>query len=515
MRKMIFGIVAVAVLALICSVLAVACVKNSYQLNNTQCDFAFIADPGSTETAASVAAIKEGESRTYDVFLHNGYDRDTLKVYADGKELTITPNASYKDEGVEISSGYQVVGSVNITASGKNVDIKFECESKEFALSFESSGDISQNDERIEMFRINGAPLKDYLFEGKKLVLKYADVKDTFTFELTGPVVGSYSFQNYFDDVTHCFLKDGDFDCNPQVNAEGDLYAYKAYFLPDGLTEAGKTLTVDLDGLDLNDWAVENDTGLILTSSENEYFPANVAKNITLTLDTSNEFVDLTGVKLYINDTAVEMTNGSYTFNTGRFSPAAFIDQSNLSVAYTTLYKVRIEGAKINMGAGTPFVKVEGKAENETVLVEPTEKMLYKDAEGQDNLFYDSVPYYTDGNVWYFMADDGLADIAIIVNFSGIPERSLYYILEVKYEENGGATDNAVFVLTGANYVREYGDTDSYYAHLSSKKEIISLYACITMASGAAPDITDSENCYQVILCFSVSAGSSISGVFR
>ena len=216
-----------------------------------------------------------------------------------------------------------------------------------------------------------------------------------------------------------------------------------------------------------------------------------------------------------LNDTAVEMTNGSYTFNTGRFSPAAFIDQSNLSVAYTTLYKVRIEGAKIDMGAGTPFVKVEGKAENETVLVEPTEKMLYKDAEGQDNMFYDSVPYYTDGNVWYFMADDGLADIAILVNFSGIPDRSLYYILEVKYEENGGATDNAGFDLTGAHFVSEYGETDSYYVHLSSKKEIISLYACITMASGVAPDITDSENCYQVILCFSASAGSSISGVFR
>lgn len=85
----------------------------------------------------------------------------------------------------------------------------------------------------------------------------------------------------------------------------------------------------------------------------------------------------------------------------------------------------------------------------------------------------------------------------------------------MKYEENGGATDNAVFDLTGAHYVREYGDTDSYYVHLSSKEEIISLYACITMASGAAPNIIDSENCYQVILCFSASAGSSISGVFR
>ena len=514
MRKMIFGIVAVAVLALICSVLAVACVKNTYQLYNTQSDFAFIADPGSSEYGASISAIKEGESRTYDVYLHNGYNRDTLKVYADGKEISIAPNPDYKEKGVELHSGYQVVGSVTFTAVAKDIDISFECSGKEFDLAFEAAGDYS-SDARLDMFRLDGAPLKDYLYNGKKLNLNYDEVKSDFTFDINGPVVGSYSFQNYFDDVTHCFLKDGDFDCNPQVNAEGDLYAYKAYFLPDGLTEAGKTLTVDLDGLDLNDWAVENDTGLILTSSENEYFPANVAKNITLTLDTSNEFVDLTGVKLYINDTAVEMTNGSYTFNTGRFSPAAFIDQSNLSVAYTTLYKVRIEGAKIDMGAGTPFVKVEGKAENETVLVEPTEKMLYKDAEGQDNMFYDSVPYYTDGNVWYFMADDGLADIAINVNFSGIPDRSLYYILEVKYEENGGATDNAGFDLTGADYVREYGDTDSYYVHLSSKKEIISLYACITMASGAAPNIIDSENCYQVILCFSASAGSSISGVFR
>ena len=514
MRKMIFGIVAVAALALICSVCATACVKNTYQLYNTQSNFAFIADPGSSEYGASISAIKEGESRTYDVYLHNGYNRDTLKVYADGKEISIAPNPDYKEKGVELHSGYQVVGSVTFTAVAKDIDISFECSGKEFDLAFEAAGDYS-SDARLDMFQLDGAPLKDYLYNGKKLNLNYDEVKSDFTFDITGPVVGSYSFQNYFDDVTHCFLKDGDFDCNPQVNAEGDLYAYKAYFLPDGLTEAGKTLTVDLDGLDLNDWAVENDTGLILTSSENEYFPANVAKNITLTLDTSNEFVDLTEAKLYINDTAVEMTNGSYTFNTGRFSPAAFIDQSNLSVAYTTLYKVRIEGAKIDMGAGTPFVKVEGKAENETVLVEPTEKMLYKDAEGQDNMFYVSVPYYTDGNVWYFMADDGLADIAINVNFSGIPDRSLYYILEVKYEENGGATDNAVFNLTGAQYVREYGDTDSYYVHLSSKEEIISLYACITMASGAAPNIIDSENCYQVILCFSASAGSSISGVFR
>ena len=514
MKKTIFKIVLVAVLALICAAVAAACVKNSYKLQNTQCDFAFIADPGSSEFGASISAIKEGESRTYDVYLHNGYNRDTLKVYADGKEIPIAPNSDFKEKGVELHSGYQVVGSVTFTAVAKDIDISFECSGKEFDLAFEAAGDYA-SDARLDMFRLDGAPLKDYLYNGKKLNLNYDEVKSDFTFDITGPVVGTYSFRNYFDDVTHCFLKDGDFDCNPQVNAEGDLYAYKAYFLPDGLTEAGKTLTVDLDGLDLNDWAVENDTGLILTSSEDEYFPANVAKNITLTLDCSNEFVDLTGVKLYINDTAVEMTNGSYTFNTGRFSPAAFIDQSNLSVAYTTLYKVRIEGAKIDMGAGTPFVKVEGKAENETVLVEPTEKMLYKDAGGQDNLFYDAVPYYTDGNVWYFMADDGLADIAILVNFSGIPDRSLSYTLEVKYEENGGVRDNTVFDLKGAQYVSEYGEADSYYAHLSSKKEYISLYACITMASGAAPNIIDSENCYQVILCFSASAGSNITSVFR
>ena len=80
MKKRIFGIVAVAVLALICSVCATACVKNSYQLNNTQCDFAFIADPGSSEGSTSVSAIKEGETRTYDVFLHNGYDRLRIRI---------------------------------------------------------------------------------------------------------------------------------------------------------------------------------------------------------------------------------------------------------------------------------------------------------------------------------------------------------------------------------------------------------------------------------------------------
>lgn len=514
MKKRIFGLVLVAVLALICSALAAACVKNSYHLYNTHCDFAFIADQGSSEGSAAVSALKEGETRTYDVYLHNGYNRDTLKVYADGKEIPIAPNADYKANGVELHSGYQVVGSVTFTASGKNVDISFECSGKEFGLTFEAAGDFS-SDARLDMFRIDGAPLKDYLYNGKTLTLNYDEIKNDFTFDMTGPVIGSYSFQNYFDDVTHCFLKDGDFNCNPQASSEGDLYSYKAYFLPDGLTETGRTLTVDPDGLALNQWGVSNVAGNVLNVSETSYFPSDAAKNITLTLDTSNEFADTTETKLYINDTAVEMTNGSYTFNTGESSPAAFIDRSNLSVADTTVYKVRIEGVKIDMSAGTPFVKVQGEVENEVVSLGPTEKALYLGADERETKIYDSVPYYTDGNVWYFMADDGLADIAILVNFSGISDNFLYYLLDVKYSDNSGVSDKATLYLVGADFVREYGETDAYYAILSSRHGFISLYACITMASGAAPDITDSENCYQVILCFSASAGSSISGVLR
>ncbi len=80
------------------------------------------------------STIKSNEEKTYNVWLANFYDYNTLKVYANEAQLEITPNNEYNPYIINEES--QIVGTITIKNSTADILIKCEVNDKELNLTF-------------------------------------------------------------------------------------------------------------------------------------------------------------------------------------------------------------------------------------------------------------------------------------------------------------------------------------------------------------------------------------------
>ena len=507
MKRKVFGIVVLMALAAMFLFAAAACSgKTSYI--SAAGDFAYLMDPGSgADGSGTLSPVKEGEKRTYDVILHNGYDRDTLEIFVDGTKTSYMPAAGY-DENAVVSSGYQVAGSVEITGTGKEIAVTFACEGKEIEIAFTAAegSAFDADDPTLALFTINDFPLADYVAGGKKLTLNYVDIKDSFTFEMKGPTLGMYSFQSNVNNDSYRFMTDGEREAGP-VGSGSDLNGYSVFIFPEELHTTGKTITVDPRGLYLNDWYVWNESGSILTPSITDSFPADEGKSITLTVR-ENAQVNLQNAVLYVNDTAVPMTGGSYTFDTAERSPISFCDKERLFGHGESVYRVRLEGAVIDMGEGTGFAKTEFSSSNPVISAERAEQSL--PIEEGVYVYYGAEPYYIEGNTWYFEVFEQTVNVAVCINFSSALESGVQYRLGVTSSYNG-QTLQGEFDLQKQTFLPTEYAYQEYFAELS--EGALTLYAVINSSAAENPSVTD-ESCFQVTLCFTLAAGSEVTGTF-
>lgn len=434
MKRKIIGAAVLAALAALCLFAAVACGGNTYQVRVDEkfSDILYLTDAGTYDGGGySTSAIKAGETRAYDVVLHNGYDRDTLKLYANDLPVTFTPATSYNDD-VDIASGYQVVGTADIPCDGKDVVVTAEYKGKDFEISFMPADGVSASDPVLNKFSIGTTPLGDYISNGFKLVLNYTDVKDTFTFPIGGPVRGTYDFQNNIDSESYSFMKDGEQTVSIQGDG-ADLNTYQCYFFADGLRRTGKTITVDPRGLYLNTWRINSLSGSLVQFSETAGWDANVRKSVSVTLDrtlleTYKQYIDISDAVLYINDTAVEMEENSYTFDTSEKSPASFLNAENqASSDGETVYSVRLEGVDVTVNNSSPFASVAIASSNTGIAVSATTISFGASA------YTDEAFYVADGQ-YYFLTQGQpkQALCAFKVNASGT--EGLRYELTLKYD---------------------------------------------------------------------------------
>lgn len=517
MKRKIVGMILLAALSALCLVAAVACGGATYSVGPMSGEIAFLADPGVyTDSGSSISPIKNGETRTYDVILHNGYDRDTLKVYANGEAVTFAPNTTYNDD-VDIAAGYQAVGSVTLTGGDKDIDLTFECEGKSFPVTFLSAATLSEADKALlAQFRVGGHSLAEYIDGTATYTLNYADVKDSFSFRMEGPARGIYEFTNNFsvgtESVSKAFMSDGEHTLS--VNGAGtDLHAYDVLFFTEGLRSAtGVTISVDTEGLYTNTWTVQNLSGAIVTVSES-YFDATANKTVRISVDAdAYADVDLSEAKLYINDTAVTLTDGAYSFRTAEKSPMSFLSEENYetSTGGDTTYSVRLEGVQINMTEGTKFVKVGVSTPKTGVIIESDIANLPTDS-GYSLDFMDE-PFYMDGEEWYYVVgQDNMADIAITINFSPALDQGIEYIVGVKYTDAQGMALEGEVDLTQVTFEEMTNAYQTWFAECSVADGNLSFYAVIGCAEG---NITDSD-CYEFTLCFTLRAGNTVAGSFR
>ena len=428
--KKIIGVAALAALAALCLIAAVACGGKTYQVRVDEkfSDIFYLADAGTyDEGGYSTSAIKAGETRAYDVVLHNGYERATLKLYANDVPVTFTPATSYNDD-VDIASGYQVVGTADIPCDGKDVIVTAECKGKDFEISFMPADGVSADDPALNEFSIGTTPLGDYISNGLKLVLNYTDVKDTFTFPIGGPVRGTYEFQNN----NYAFMTDGERSIS--IHGEGeDLNAYSCYFFADGLRRTGKTITVDPRGLYLNTWRINSLSGSLVQFSETQGWDANERKSVSVTLDstmlqTYKQYIDISDAVLYINDTAVEMDEVlSYTLDTFQKSPASFLSAGNQTSDGGTVYSVRLEGVDVTVSEASSFASVQVSSANEGVVFSAEEMYV-------GEFSYNDMAVYAENGQYYFLTQGQpkQALCAFKVNASGT--EGLRYELTLKYD---------------------------------------------------------------------------------
>ena len=506
MKRKIIGAAVLAALAALCLIAAVACGGNTYQVRVDEkfSDILYLTDAGTYDGGGySTSAIKAGETRAYDVVLHNGYERATLKLYADDQPVTFTPATSYNDD-VDIASGYQVVGTADIPCDGKDVIVTAECKGKDFEISFMPADGVSADDPALNEFSIGTTPLGDYISKGFKLVLNYTDVKDTFTFPIGGPVRGTYEFQNN----NYAFMTDGERSIS--IHGEGeDLNAYSCYFFADGLRRTGKTITVDPRGLYLNTWRINSLSGSLVQFSETQGWDANERKSVSVTLDstmlqTYKQYIDISDAVLYINDTAVEMDEDlSYTIDTFQKSPASFLSAGNQTSDGETVYSVRLEGVQITLG--TQFAKLTLSSDNADLSAIPAAASVVTGL-GAPSTFDDEA-VYIDGDDYYFATSAAMYNMTAVA-FQirvGAVDAVVDYIVDIEYTPAGEQTRVGTFDLKTVdwqdNSAASYG---TWSATCTSGTGGISFYVQSDSTTLAYDSV--------LVLCFYVTAGSTVVG---
>ena len=370
--------------------------------------------------------------------MHNGYDRDTLKVFANDVQLTFNPNDTYTDD-CEMT-GFQVVGSVDITDQGKNIDVTVECESKTVNFNFVMKEGAEDPYGLVEQISVGGVPLKE---TGAVYSAKYTDiVAADYSVAMTGPKIG--------------VLSDADsiFCCN-----ETALPWYRQYTparneysltLP-ALLKEEMTVTIDPSMFDAVLWFCDYwlhmgalDVELGDGSPSDQLYNSAAGVSVTISVDVATAQacnVDLSKAKLYINDKAFDVASledGKYVIGSDE-APIDYIADENLSDEEIYLkaetYEIRLEGIDFSDSMGIAALTVDAP---QGVVTETGMEFWYVDA---DAMYYDVRDDEKFGGIYFDLSgyDGSLSYVVNIVKGGGESFRiDLKDTDGVKIREEGG-----------------------------------------------------------------------------
>lgn len=439
MKRKILCAALLAALAALCLCFAAACSTTNYSINNMSQDIAFLVTPGSyTENGSTLDALRAGETRTYDVVLHNGYDRDTLKVFANDVQLTFKPNDTYNDD-CEMS-GFQVVGTVDITDQGKNIDVTVECESKTVNFNFVMKEGAEDPYGLVEQISVGGVPLKE---TGAVYSAKYTDiVAARCSVAMTGPKIG------LLPEAGSIFSwNESKLPWDRQYTPARNEYSLT---LP-ALLKEEMTVTIDPSMFDAVLWSCDYrlhmgalDAELGDGSPASQLYNSAAGVSVTISVDVATAQacnVDLSKAKLYINDKAFDVASledGKYVIGSDE-APIDYIADENLSDEEIRLkaetYEIRLEGFDFSDSAHIAALAVDAP---QGVVTETGMEFWYVDA---DAMYYDVRDDEKFGEICFDLSgyDGSLSYVVNIVKEGGESFRiDLKDTDGVKIREEGG-----------------------------------------------------------------------------
>lgn len=340
--------------------------------------------------------VKEGGSITYDVTLGNFYDVDTLKIYANDKEVALTKSSNYAP--TETGDGFQVVGTITLSDVKGDIEISSTCEERKIEITFKSSTTITETtpnanylkgfslDDGTTLYRAltqggysykitpteleNGIIFESSSYKNGYLDFYTSDDMSNNTYFMSGDTVGDYAFNNYLDK---------------------ENFNKYALMLNDANTFS-QEVTVNLDGIAVAEHNVSANSGEILDVSyigdDFKYVASNNIPSIKATLN-KKDGVNYDNAKVYINDT--ELTKHEvegvtyYSLDTLKM-PVELYDKSKLDDDFDDYYTLKISIKGVDFSAATNFSTIKVSAENSAVDINYTHKS----------------PYYYDGDktVW-------------------------------------------------------------------------------------------------------------------
>ena len=104
---------------------------------------------------------------SYDIVLDDSYDADTLKVFANGTEITWTKAGDYNNDTVVNNFGEQVVGSFSYVLKA-NTQFTVECKEKTLNFKFAIKDNATLTNEKKTI-------LNDFYFSTEKSLLEYIE----------------------------------------------------------------------------------------------------------------------------------------------------------------------------------------------------------------------------------------------------------------------------------------------------------------------------------------------------
>ena len=272
--------------------------------------------------------------------INNYYDVNTLKVFADGKEIAFKKNSNYNADAPLNEA--QIAGTITVENITKDVKITFACQERELSVRFkvneENGADISTY---LKEFKLDdNKTLYQALLEPTySYKTTYTEYVENVGIELTGPIIGKYAF-SFNDASTGTGLElvateNGSF--KEQLSA-----ARNEYVLFFGDISLTNEILINTEAIVPNGFYINNQSAELLTVSKDGEISFDELGTVTVTC---NAGLDLSGAKLYVNDTEVEMTDGTFIFEASKL-PVQYVSDENLVNFFDyTSFNVRLEGA--------------------------------------------------------------------------------------------------------------------------------------------------------------------------
>ncbi len=348
----------------------------------------------------TMGGIEKGKSSTYDIYIEDCYDLGTLKIFANGSEISWAMKSDYVNDGI-VQRLQELVGTVTLSNITDNIELSATCEFKKINVSLT----IKEGATNIDV-------LNDFKVYGKTETL-LESVQNSTVFETpynqiseTNQVlriecdkhIGYYEF---YDEMT-----DGTTTIKGVIETDGyrlasnpSVVGWKSYsILTNVINYSGNlpeniSIEIDPDDLTINsELTIDNGAGSIVTFSRNKFASNDIESTITI--------ADISGANY---ENAVLKINGNVVIEQGEMVTRKTYQITSLPILYgrdyEDVYMITLEGLDLSEVAG---------------LYSTT--YIDNGAGAAFSPWFNS--YYTDENIKYFEATEPTTNTILIYDWN-------------------------------------------------------------------------------------------------